>query len=85
VWYGDGLIDEQEGDPKYTHAQRLPMDLERLLARHQLNLRSVTLYAIASGPGSFTGLRVGISTVQGLALVHDRLIVPISSLEALAY
>ena len=85
VWRGDGMVDEVVGNPEKTHAQRLPNDLATLLAHHRLKLKDVTLYAIASGPGSFTGLRVGISTMQSLALVHDRLIVPISSLEALAY
>jgi tRNA threonylcarbamoyladenosine biosynthesis protein TsaB len=85
VWRGDGIVDEVVGNPEKTHAQRLPNELATLLAHHRLKLKDVTLYAIASGPGSFTGLRVGISTMQSLALVHDRLIVPISSLEALAY
>jgi len=85
VWRGDGMVDEVVGNPEYTHAHRLPNDLAKLLASHRLRLQDVTLYAIASGPGSFTGLRVGIATMQSLALVHDRMIVPISSLEALAY
>lgn len=85
VWRGDGIVDEQVGNPELTHAQRLPNDLARLLASHRLQLKDVTLYAVAAGPGSFTGLRVGIATMQSLALVHDRMIVPISSLEALAY
>jgi tRNA threonylcarbamoyladenosine biosynthesis protein TsaB len=85
VWRGDGIVDEMVGNPEKSHAQRLPNELAKLLANHRLKLKDVTLYAIASGPGSFTGLRVGISTMQSLALVHDRLIVPISSLEALAY
>jgi tRNA threonylcarbamoyl adenosine modification protein YeaZ len=85
VWRGDGVVDELVGNPEYTHAHRLPNDLAKILANHRLRLQDVTLYAIASGPGSFTGLRVGIATMQSLALVHDRLIVPISSLEALAY
>jgi tRNA threonylcarbamoyladenosine biosynthesis protein TsaB len=85
VWRGQGMVDEVVGNPEYTHAHRLPNDLAKLLASQRLRLQDVTLYAIASGPGSFTGLRVGIATMQSLALVHDRLIVPISSLEALAY
>jgi tRNA threonylcarbamoyladenosine biosynthesis protein TsaB len=85
LWRGDGMVDERVGTPEYPHAHRLPNDLAKLLASHRLRLKDVTRYAIASGPGSFTGLRVGIATMQALALVHDRLIVPISSLEALAY
>jgi len=85
LWRGDRVLEEQVGNPDRSHANRLPNDLVRLLANHRLTLKDVTHYAIASGPGSFTGLRVGISTIQSLALVHDRLVVPISALEALAY
>jgi tRNA threonylcarbamoyladenosine biosynthesis protein TsaB len=85
LWLGDRVIDEKVGNPERSHAERLPTDLARLLAQHHLSIKDVTLYAIASGPGSFTGLRVGISTLQALALVYGNLIVPISALEALAY
>jgi tRNA threonylcarbamoyladenosine biosynthesis protein TsaB len=84
LWRGDTLVEERTGDPNKTHAERLPNDLARLLADHRLTLKDVKSYAVASGPGSFTGLRVGIATIQGLALVHDRPVVPISALEAFA-
>lgn len=55
-----------------------------------LNLFSLTInviegYAVAAGPGSFTGIRVGLSTVKALALASGRLIAPVSALKALAY
>ena len=77
------LVDETTGDPGLTHGQRLPGELQALLERHGLASDAVDRYAVASGPGSFTGLRVGIATVQGLALVHDRRVVGISVLDAL--
>ena len=49
-----------------------------------VDLGSVDLFAIAAGPGSFTGLRVGIAAMQGLAVATGRQIVPVSTLEALA-
>lgn len=49
-----------------------------------LKIADVKLFAVAVGPGSFTGLRVGIATVQGLATACGRNVVPISALEALA-
>jgi tRNA threonylcarbamoyladenosine biosynthesis protein TsaB len=81
----DGLIEERAGDAARTHAERLPGDLAAMLARHGLTTRDVEQYAVASGPGSFTGLRVGIATVQGLALVAGRLVHPIGTLELLAH
>jgi tRNA threonylcarbamoyladenosine biosynthesis protein TsaB len=81
----DGLIEERAGDPARSHAERLPADLVALLGAHGLAPRDVERYAVAAGPGSFTGLRIGIATVQGLALVGDRLVHAIGTLELLAH
>jgi tRNA threonylcarbamoyladenosine biosynthesis protein TsaB len=78
------VIIERSGDPTRAHAQRLPGDILRLLHDAGVALAAVDVFAIASGPGSFTGLRIGIATVQGLAFVNRRRIVPVSALEALA-
>jgi tRNA threonylcarbamoyladenosine biosynthesis protein TsaB len=83
--WGDGLIEEQPGDAARTHAERLPGELAALLGRHGFAPRDVTAYAVAAGPGSFTGLRVGIATLQGLALVHARRVHAIGTLDLLAH
>lgn len=84
LWDGR-LIEERTGDPGKSHAERLPGDLVDLLTAHGWRVGDVERYAVASGPGSFTGMRVGIATIQGLALVQNRLVAPISALEALAH
>jgi tRNA threonylcarbamoyladenosine biosynthesis protein TsaB len=81
----DGLIEERAGDAARSHAERLPADVVALLAAHGLSPRDVERYAVAAGPGSFTGLRIGIATVQGLALVGDRLVHAAGTLELLAH
>jgi tRNA threonylcarbamoyladenosine biosynthesis protein TsaB len=58
--------------------------IEALLARHNLTLRDIELFAGASGPGSFTGVRVGLAAVKGLAEVLGKPAVAISNLAALA-
>ncbi len=55
-----------------------------LLDRHGLTLADVDGYAAASGPGSFTGVRVGLTAVKGLAEAHGKRVVPVSNLRALA-
>jgi tRNA threonylcarbamoyladenosine biosynthesis protein TsaB len=80
----DRIVDERGGDGARTHAERLPAELTAIAAANQLALSDVDLYAVASGPGSFTGLRIGIATIQGLAFVHGRRVVAIPALEALA-
>ena len=78
------LLEAVAGDPAVRQGQRLPGDLEALLARHGLTTASVDRYAVALGPGSFTGLRVGIATIQALALVHGRPVVGLSIIDVLA-
>src|ERR1044071_5185718 len=56
-----------------------------LLGRHNLRLSDVDGYAAASGPGSFTGVRVGLTAAKGLAEAHGKLVAPVSNLKALAY
>ena len=67
------------------HAERLPGDLLALLERHGLRPPDVDVFAVATGPGSFTGLRIGIAAIQGLAFATGRPVVGVSALEALAH
>lgn len=72
------------GDADRTHGERLPGDITALLSAHGLTPADIDLYAVCSGPGSFTGLRVGLATIQALALVNRRGVVAVPTLEALA-
>ena len=72
------------GGADRTHGERLPGDVTALLAAHDLAPADIDLYAVCSGPGSFTGLRVGLATIQALALVNRRPVVAVPTLEALA-
>src|SRR5262245_60617353 len=80
----DQVLAERSGDGSRSHAERLPADLLSLLKACGSSLSQVDAFAVAAGPGSFTGLRIGIATMQGLAFVARRRIVPVSALEALA-
>jgi tRNA threonylcarbamoyladenosine biosynthesis protein TsaB len=79
-----GVRSQLVGDPSLTHGARLPLDLMRALEAAGVTIDAVDLLAVAAGPGSFTGLRVGISAMQGLAMAIDRRVVPVSVLDALA-
>ena len=79
------LVDERRGDDSRSHAERLPSELTRLLEARGLAPASIDLFGVASGPGSFTGLRIGIATMQGLAFVTKRPVVGVSALDALGH
>src|SRR5437762_13950316 len=81
----DRIVAERAGDASRTHAERLPSDVIALLADHGAALADIDLFAVAAGPGLFTGLRVGIATMQGFALVGRRPLVGVSTLDALAH
>ena len=81
----DRIVEERGGDGALTHAARLPAEITTLVAAHHVALADIDLYAVAPGPGSFTGLRIGIATIQGLAFVHARRVVAITALDALAH
>ncbi len=60
-------------------------EIEALLSRAGLSLPDIDGYAAAAGPGSFTGIRVGLSVVKSLAEVHGKKVAPVSNLRALAF
>jgi tRNA threonylcarbamoyladenosine biosynthesis protein TsaB len=79
----DGVVvDEFCGDGAVTHGERLPGDLARVVESNGLRIGDIDLFAVAAGPGSFTGLRIGIAAMQGLALANDRPLAGVSALDA---
>src|SRR2546428_12424490 len=78
---GDVLV-ERLGDPERSHAERLPTDILIALDASGLAMSDIDIFAVSAGPGSFTGLRIGIATIQGLAFVNRRRVVPVSALTA---
>ena len=78
-----GVVAVYAGDAAITHGERLPGDLMRLFDAHDLRVADVDLFAVASGPGSLTGLRIGIATMQGFALANSKPLVGISALDAI--
>lgn len=80
-----GLIEEVVLDSPDGFAHVLFDEIERLLQRHALNVRQIDAFASASGPGSFTGVRVGLTAVKGLAEATGRKAIAVSNLQALAW
>ena len=68
-----------------THSRTLMPMAESLLAQCGQSLADVDVIAVAAGPGSFTGLRIGVSTAKGLAWAEDKPCAPCSTLESMAW
>lgn len=68
-----------------AYSTRLFRQLEFLLAEVKLTTADFDLFAVAAGPGSFTGLRVGLTAVKGWAEIHRRPVAALSALEAMAF
>ncbi len=82
--YQDGAVTEQFVRADRDHTRRLLPMVEAVLAEGGSRLGDVDALAVSQGPGSFTGLRIAISCVQGLAFAADKPVVPVSSLAAMA-
>ncbi|MBO5472680.1 MAG: tRNA (adenosine(37)-N6)-threonylcarbamoyltransferase complex dimerization subunit type 1 TsaB [Lachnospiraceae bacterium] len=81
----DNLIAEYTIQYKKTHSQTLLPMLEEIRRMVELDLSTVDAIAVAAGPGSFTGLRIGSATAKGLALAMEKPIVPVPTVDGLAY
>lgn len=70
---------------KKTHSQTLLPMLDEIVKMTEMDLSTIDAVAIASGPGSFTGLRIGSATAKGLGLALKKPLVEVPTLEGLAY
>ncbi|OQB15994.1 MAG: tRNA threonylcarbamoyladenosine biosynthesis protein TsaB [Firmicutes bacterium ADurb.Bin193] len=82
---GDTLVAEVVLNNKKTHSVKLLPLIEAMLKNADTDISEIDYFAVTTGPGSFTGQRIGISTVKGLAHATKKPCVAVSSLEALAY
>lgn len=81
----DNLLGEYTINYKKTHSQTLLPMLDEVVKMTELDLNTVDVIAVAAGPGSFTGLRIGSATAKGLGLALDKKIVAVPTVDALAY
>ena len=82
---GGGLLAESVSELRAGGSASLLSDIERALASASVRLKDVGLFAAAVGPGSFTGLRSGLATIKGLALVLSKPVVGVPTLHAVAW
>lgn len=81
----DGLIAEYTLNNKAEHSVLIMEMIDTMLKSSNLTIDDIDGFAVSKGPGSFTGLRIGMATIKGLSFGSDKPYVSISTLDALAY
>lgn len=81
----NGIIAVFNVNNKLTHSQKLLPMIDSVISQAGYDIKDIDLFAVSAGPGSFTGVRIGISAIKGLAFSQDIPCVSVSSVEALAY
>lgn len=82
---GDTVVGEQRLNIAVTHSERLLAAVDHLLGAADWRVADLALLAVAVGPGSFTGLRIGVSTMKGLAFATGAPLVGVPTLDAMAW
>ena len=81
----DNVVDSYSQDLGRLQSRELPLMTERIMRRNNLDFHDIDYIALTNGPGYFTGIRVGAAYASGLAYACGVKIIPVSSLEMLAY
>lgn len=81
----EGLLAEVRLNVKSSHSEKLMTAVESALRQAGIGIDEIDVFCAATGPGSFTGLRIGLSTVKGFAFATGRPVVSVPTLEALAW
>lgn len=81
----DKIIADSSINQKETHSEMLVPLIKRMLDDLKIKANDIDLFAIAKGPGSFTGLRIGMTSLKAMAQALDKPLIGISTLEGMAY
>jgi tRNA threonylcarbamoyladenosine biosynthesis protein TsaB len=81
---GSVIAFKEDLDPNYSHAEQLHVFIEEVLAAAELKMSSLNAIAVSKGPGSYTGLRIGVSAAKGLCYSLDIPLISLPTLEVLA-
>lgn len=81
---GHSVVALREGDGRATHSANVLVEIDSLLTEASVRLGEIELFAVAAGPGSFTGLRAGLATMKAFAATLRRPVCGVSTLHAVA-
>lgn len=82
---GETIVLKEDYSGSYSHAERLHVYIDEVLKEAQITPASLTAIAVSKGPGSYTGLRIGVSAAKGLCYALNIPLIAIATLDALAH
>jgi len=77
------LLNEKFSDDQKTHSEKLLPIIDELLKEENLSIKDIDMFVVSVGPGSFTGIRIGVATVKGMAQALNKKVISVTSLEGL--
>ncbi len=81
---GDKLLALEEEGGEYSHSEKLTTFIQGVMDRASLKLEDIDAVAVSKGPGSYTGLRIGVSVAKGLCYALDKPLIAVDTLQAMA-
>ncbi|TVZ58601.1 tRNA threonylcarbamoyladenosine biosynthesis protein TsaB [Flavobacteriaceae bacterium MAR_2010_105] len=81
---GEILVLKEDYNTQYSHAESLHVFIDELFKSSEISLSDIDAIAVSKGPGSYTGLRIGVSAAKGLCFALNKPLISISTLEALS-
>ncbi|QLG44527.1 tRNA (adenosine(37)-N6)-threonylcarbamoyltransferase complex dimerization subunit type 1 TsaB [Costertonia aggregata] len=82
---GKRLALKEHNTPNYSHSEQLHIFIEKVLKEASVSFRDLDAIAVSKGPGSYTGLRIGVSAAKGLCFALDIPLVSIATLDSMAF
>ena len=83
LFINNNLVEIDEINQPRIHGERLPLVVHEVLSNHSISVTDLDGIAVSSGPGSYTGLRIGMSLAKGLAMAGNIPIIPVPTLEVM--
>ncbi|MDG1476746.1 MAG: tRNA (adenosine(37)-N6)-threonylcarbamoyltransferase complex dimerization subunit type 1 TsaB [Vicingaceae bacterium] len=81
---GEKLLAIEEEGGAYSHSEKLTLFIQKVLDKANVQLKDLDVIAVSKGPGSYTGLRIGVSVAKGLCYALDKPIIAVDTLQAMA-
>ena len=83
LFLNNELLELDEINQPRVHGERLPLVVHGILSNHSIDVKDLEGIAVSSGPGSYTGLRIGMSLAKGLAMAGNIPLIPVPTLEVM--